>query len=261
MPGKRTQSSGFTLIELLVVIAIIAVLSALLLPALQSGRDAAMRTVCMSNLRQIYLSLAGYAASYDGRLPQPEPNYQYPGRFYCEYAADNVRNAWAVLAHTGFLDLRTASCPSWPGPRQHNHVGFPESPAQFGNYRKGHYVYRHNYIAFEQYGEQPPMPRYFDKPDWPRKTILADDPDMGISWDGAYPGEFAVETEERRVNPRYWSHVTGGNIITHDGAGRWVLNFWDYRYPTSPDAWPNYARGWPSRYYFNGWAQVDTHIE
>jgi prepilin-type N-terminal cleavage/methylation domain-containing protein len=66
---KFQKLKGFTLIELLVVVAIIAVLIAILLPALNSARVQAKRVSCASNMRQMGIALFEYAHENDGKFP------------------------------------------------------------------------------------------------------------------------------------------------------------------------------------------------
>jgi prepilin-type N-terminal cleavage/methylation domain-containing protein/prepilin-type processing-associated H-X9-DG protein len=112
----KKKNAGFTLIELLVVIAIIAILAALLMPVLTIARERAKRAACMSNMRQLGLALAVYAAQNQDYYPEA-PNPRATG--YVPYSATagadlwDLPNsiAWSIINNAGG-QIRLMFCPS-----------------------------------------------------------------------------------------------------------------------------------------------------
>jgi prepilin-type N-terminal cleavage/methylation domain-containing protein/prepilin-type processing-associated H-X9-DG protein len=97
-PGSKSLSPrGFTLIELLVVIAIIAILAAMLLPALSRSKLSAQRIVCLNHLKQLALATVMYVGDNAGYYP-----------------SSNSTNKWPEATRSGYQDLRLLACPNDP---------------------------------------------------------------------------------------------------------------------------------------------------
>ncbi len=114
-PGKRWPKA-FTLIELLVVIAIIAILAAILLPALAAAKEKARRAFCMNNLHQIEIALNAYATDFGNKLPVMtnetvlDPNGN-PVTDTARWAWDLPEKAGDAMVSAGGLQWSSFYCP------------------------------------------------------------------------------------------------------------------------------------------------------
>jgi len=103
---NRLRKLGFTLVELLVVIAIIGILVALLLPAIQAAREAARRSQCINNLKQIGVALHNYHDTYKV-FPPGGLDYGWSGGGGTEPANKTVKNINGLALLLPFLEQQS----------------------------------------------------------------------------------------------------------------------------------------------------------
>jgi len=214
--------NGFTLIELLVVIAILAILAALLLPAIQRAKEAARRTMCVGNLNQLGRAFAQYLNEYGGYTPRfvGSPDFGWGKGTswedklfpYLDPCADGVGPSYPECAHSERTEV--FRCPSLRRSADGREI--------FSNYwiNSRLWIDSHSGHRFDMGRLKRPgkVIMLYDKHKWvaaPTKADGSDEWGNNSGFDGYGPGGL-------------WYYFTGGPDFSGPHSGGFNILFADY---------------------------------
>jgi prepilin-type N-terminal cleavage/methylation domain-containing protein len=202
----------FTLIELLVVIAIIAILAAMLLPALARAKESGRRAVCLNNQKQIGIAAYMYAEENEEMFPEGQATIQSGFGIYTVYEVSKNRGfGHGKLVIQGYLpEPKSVYCPSWEHPHAQYNQLYPGNkyggwPAPGNSGPTGHYHTSYQYRSTFGVGKNEP----------PSLTALdGDEPFLAEHW--------SQRADDSSMGSGIWVHLAEGyNLLYIDGHARW----------------------------------------